>query len=58
MEDFHSVLIKNKIILLLESIIRTLKVENKEEKIVNLYGIRPSFEKFLDKKLKKNDRTI
>jgi hypothetical protein len=29
------------------------KHEKKEERIVRIYGIRPSFEKFLDERLKK-----
>lgn len=31
------------------------KIMNKEEKVINLHGIHPSFERFLDKK-KNEDR--
>ena len=57
MGGFHSVLIRKKIISLLELIIIKLQIRNKEERIVNLYGIKPSFEKFLDDR-KENDRNV
>lgn len=57
MGGFHSVLIRKKIISLLELIIIKLQIRNKEERIVNLYGIKPSFEKFLDDR-EKNDRNV
>ena len=50
-------LIRKKIISLLELIIIKLQIRNKEERIVNLYGIKPSFEKFLDDR-EKNDRNV
>ena len=54
---FHSVSIKEAIIDILISFRDALFEKHiKKEKIVNLYGLHPSFENFLDKKMGKDDK--
>lgn len=55
MGGFHSVSGKEAIIDILISLRNALFGKHtKKEKIINLYGIHPSFEDFLDKRMGKN----